>query len=150
MLSSGELSCLNQLAYNLTHGISRLEIKQYDRVNTKVDIRSCGRQPRAHGPNLAPPKKSSGLRPLRLRQFVAILSCIASGAPDKSEILVLDKTYKNISNQNKHAAESMFGSIYLACKILINESHQPIAICKIFNRLHAIWPKGFRAGSLQA
>ena len=87
---------------------------------------------------------------MRLRQFVAILSCIASRAPDKSEILVLDKTYKNILNENKHAAESMFGSIYLACKILINESHQPIAICKIFNHLHAIWPKGFRAGSLQA
>ena len=64
-----------------------------------------------------------------------------SGAPDKSEILVLDKTYKNKLNANKHAVESMFGSIYLACKILINESHEPIAICKIFNRLH---------GSLQA
>ena len=50
VLSRRELSCLNLLAYNLTHGISRLEIKQYDRVNTKVDIRSCGRQPRAHGP----------------------------------------------------------------------------------------------------
>ena len=43
----------------------------------------------------------------------------------------------------------MFGKIYLARKILINESYQPIAICKIFNRLGAIWPKGFRAGSLQ-
>ena len=53
VLSSGELSCLNQLAYNLTHGISRLEIKQYDRVNAKMDIRSCGRQPRAQGPNPA-------------------------------------------------------------------------------------------------
>ena len=45
---------------------------------------------------------------------------------------------------------SMFGSIYLACKILITESHQPIAICKIFNRLRAISPKGFQAGSLLA
>ena len=53
-------------------------------------------------------------------------------------------------NENKHATESMFGSIYLARKILINESHQPIAICKIFNRLGAVWPKGFRARSLQA
>ena len=53
VLSSGELSCLNQIAYNLTHGISRLEMKQYDRVNTKVDIRSCGWQPRAQGPKPA-------------------------------------------------------------------------------------------------
>ena len=44
----------------------------------------------------------------------------------------------------------MFSRIYLARKILINESYQPIAICKIFNRLRAIWPKEFRAGSLQA
>ena len=44
----------------------------------------------------------------------------------------------------------MFGNIYLACKILIIESHQPIVIFKIFNRLHAILPKGFRAGSLKA
>ena len=104
----------------------------------------------AHVPNLARQKKSSCLRPLRLRQFVAILSCIASGAPDKSEILVLDETYKNILKENKHVAVSVFGSIYLACKILINKSHQPIAICKIFNRLRGIRPKGFGAGSLQA
>ena len=44
----------------------------------------------------------------------------------------------------------MFGSIYLACKILIIESHQPIVISKIFNRLRAILPKRFRAGSLKA
>ena len=104
----------------------------------------------AHGPKPARPKKSSGWRSLRLRQFVAIVSCIASGARDKSEILVLDIRYENILNENKHATLSMFGSIYLACKILINESHQPMAICKIFNRLRAIRLKGFWAGSLQA
>ena len=53
-------------------------------------------------------------------------------------------------NENKHATVSLFGSIYLACKILINESRQAIAICKIFNRLRSILPKGFRADSLQA
>ena len=105
-----------------------------------------------YGPRPGPvsQKKSSGLRPLRLRQFVAILSCIASGARDKSRILVLDITYKNILNENKHATVSIFGRLYLACKILINESHQPISMSKIFNRLRAIWPKGFRAGSLQS
>ena len=100
--------------------------------------------------NLYPSKKSSGWRFLRLWQFVAIWSCIANGARDKSEILVLDIAYKNILNANKHATVSMFGSIYLACKILINESHQPTAFCKISNHLRAIRPKGFRAGSLQA
>ena len=104
----------------------------------------------AHGPQPAGQKKSSGWRSPRLRQFVAILSCIASGARDKSEILVPDIRYDNILNKNKHATLSMFGSIYLACKILINESHQPMAISKIFNRLCAIRLKGFRAGSLQA
>ena len=94
----------------------------------------------AHRPNPARQKKSSGLRPLRLRQFVAILSCIASGARDKSGILVLDISYKNILNENKHATGSIFGSIYLARKILINESRQSISICKIFNRLRAIRP----------
>ena len=104
----------------------------------------------AHGPKPARQKKSSNLRSLRLRQFVAILSFIASEARDKSEILVLDIRYENILNENKHATLSMFGSIYLSCKILINESHQPMAIRKIFNRLRAIRLKGFRAGSLQA
>ena len=60
------------------------------------------------------------------------------GAREKSEILVLDITYKSILNENKHATVSRFGSIYLACKIVINESRQPIAICKICNRLRAI------------
>ena len=104
----------------------------------------------AYGPNPAGKKKASGLRSQRLRQFVSILNCIASEARDKSEILVLDIAYKTILSENKHATESMSDSIYLACKILIQESHQPIAICKIFNLLPAIRPKGFRTGSLQA
>ena len=95
-----------------------------------------------------PKKKSSGWRSRRLRQFVAILSCIASGARDKSEILVLDITYKNILNENTHATVSMLGSIYLACKILINESPQRVAICKIFNCLRAIRLKGLWVGGL--
>ena len=81
---------------------------------------------------------------MRLRQFVAMWSCIANGARDKSEILVLDIAYKIFLNENKHATVSMFGSIYLACKILINESHQPTAFCKISNRLRAIRSKGIR------
>ena len=81
---------------------------------------------------IGPAKKSSGWRFLQLRQIVAIWSCIANGARDKSKILVLDIADKNILNENKHATVLMFGSIYLACKILINESYQPIRILQDF------------------
>ena len=73
-------------------------------------------QPMANGPNSARQKKSSGMQSLRLRQFIAVLNCIASGARDESEILELDITYKNVLNENKLATVSMFDSIYLACK----------------------------------
>ena len=57
--------------------------------------------------------------------YVAILSCIASGARDKSEILVLD-VFKNILNKNKHALKKYDVNVwqYLACKFFINESYQ--------------------------
>ena len=76
----------------------------------------------AYGPNLARQK----IIRLATSAIAAMLSCIANGARDKSDILVLDIAYKNILNKNKHATVSMFGSIYLASKILINESHQHI------------------------
>ena len=76
----------------------------------------------AYGPNLARQK----IIRLATSAIATMLSCVTNGARDKSEILVLDIVYKNILNENKHATVSMFGSIYLACKILINESHQHI------------------------
>ena len=105
----------------------------------------------AHGPNPARQKNHPACDLCdcgNLWQYQTVLRVY--GTRDKSGILVLDISYKNILNENKHATLSIFGSIYLACKILINESHQPISICKIFNRLRAIRPKGFRARSLQS
>ena len=104
----------------------------------------------AHWPNPAGQKKIIRLAISAIAAVCRNIELCCQWSTHKSEILGLDIAYKNILNENKHATVSMFCSVYLASKILINESHQPIKICKIFNRLRAIRPKGLRAGSLQA
>ena len=63
----------------------------------------------AHGPNTNSQKNYRLATFANCGNFVAMLSSIASGARDKSEIFVLD-IFKNILNVNKHATKSTVSS----------------------------------------